>query len=86
MHPYFLNNKFTFSDDEVIIRRLITQRFSIEKVKEKVDNYYTIRRKMPEVLCNRDPLSPTVDKCLKQGYWIVLPKKTPDNKRVNIYR
>ncbi|XP_026314293.1 alpha-tocopherol transfer protein-like [Hyposmocoma kahamanoa] len=73
-------------NDEIIIRRLVTQSFSVEKVKKKVDNYYTIRRKVPEVLCNRDPLSPPVDKCLKQGYWVVLPKKTPDNKRVNIYR
>ncbi|KAI5638791.1 CRAL/TRIO domain-containing protein [Phthorimaea operculella] len=72
--------------DEVIIRRLITQKFSIERVKEKVDNFFTARHKMPELLCNRDPLSPELDKLLKQGYWVILPKKTPDNKRVTIFR
>ncbi|XP_049879546.1 alpha-tocopherol transfer protein-like [Pectinophora gossypiella] len=72
--------------NEVIVRRLITQKFSIERVKEKIDNYYTARHKMPEIICNRDPLSPNLNKCLKQGYWVCLPKKTPDNKRVIIFR
>lgn len=75
-----------FSDDEVITRRLITQSFSIERVKEKIDNFYTTRHKMPEILRDRDPLAPTLNKCLRQGYWVVLPKRTPDNKRVTILR
>ncbi|XP_047999104.1 alpha-tocopherol transfer protein-like [Leguminivora glycinivorella] len=72
--------------DQMIARLLIARKFSIERVKQKIDNYFTVRHKMPELLRNRDPMAPHLNKVLKSGFWIILPQKTPENHRVTMFR
>lgn len=62
------------------------RKFSLQKVKEKIENYYTVRHSMVELLSNRDPLAPELNEYLKRGYWIVLPQKTPEKHRVTIFK
>ncbi|XP_063628787.1 alpha-tocopherol transfer protein-like [Cydia splendana] len=72
--------------DQFIARLLVMRKFSIEKVKKKIDNYYSVRPKMPELLGNRDLMDPNLIKYIKDGFWITLPRKTQENHRVTILR
>lgn len=51
LYNYFLVDK------EAILRFLSINKFSVEKTKEKIDNYYTIRNFAKE-LYSHHPLSP----------------------------
>ncbi|XP_045539072.1 alpha-tocopherol transfer protein isoform X2 [Papilio machaon] len=73
-------------DDRVIVRLLVSTKFRIEKVKDKIDALISTKHKTPEFLFNRDPLSPIIDEYLRYGFFAVLPKKTPDNHRISIFR
>ncbi|XP_013168046.1 PREDICTED: alpha-tocopherol transfer protein-like [Papilio xuthus] len=73
-------------DDRVMFRLLVSTKFRIEKVKDKIDASISAKHKMPEFLLNRDPLSPITDEYLRYGFFAVLPNKTPDNHRVAIFR
>nr|NP_001299303.1 alpha-tocopherol transfer protein-like [Papilio xuthus]BAM19383.1 CRAL/TRIO domain-containing protein [Papilio xuthus] len=73
-------------DDRVMFRLLVSTKFRIEKVKDKIDASISAKHKMPEFLLNRDPLSPIIDEYLRYGFFAVLPNKTPDNHRVAIFR
>ncbi|CAH0696568.1 unnamed protein product [Spodoptera exigua] len=72
--------------DRMIIGHLITRGFSVEQCKEKIDNYFSARTKMPDVLVGRSPLSSNMEKFSKQGYWVVPPMKTKENHRVILFR
>ncbi|XP_013167567.1 PREDICTED: alpha-tocopherol transfer protein-like [Papilio xuthus] len=73
-------------DNHMIFQHLMLKGFSIEEVKDKIDNCVSAKRKMPEILLNRDPLEPRINEYLKFGFLVVLPKKTPRNHRVTIFR
>ncbi|CAH1121701.1 unnamed protein product [Ceutorhynchus assimilis] len=60
---------------------IVSCKFSIEKAKEKLEMYYTIRRLMPEVFATH-PLSPEILKHSKVIYCIPLPKITNSVHRV----
>ncbi|KAJ8711040.1 hypothetical protein PYW07_008282 [Mythimna separata] len=72
--------------DQMIVGHLKTRGFSVEQAKEKIDNYFSARVKMPDVLLGREPLSPLMDKYLKEGYWVVPPMRTKENHRVILFR
>lgn len=63
-------------DDQLILAFLRCSKFSIERTKEKIDNYYTMRTLVPEVLCNRDPFSTEIQAVLNAG--VILPLPNPD--------
>jgi hypothetical protein len=49
-------NKFIFFPDEARMETLFTRcKASIEKCKQTIDMYYTLRSAVPEILYNRDP-------------------------------
>lgn len=53
---------YNFSDDNMIEMFLVTNKFSIERTKERLDMYYTIRSLIPEIYEHSNPLqSPMVD-------------------------
>lgn len=56
-----------FLDDQFILTYLRGCKFSLEKTKEKLDMYYTMRTLLPEYFKNRDPLQPEIQKILKMG-------------------
>ncbi|KAK9730723.1 CRAL/TRIO domain [Popillia japonica] len=49
-------------------------KFSLERTKEKLDTYYTMRSIIPEYLSNRDPFSPALQELLKLGVFVPLTK------------
>ncbi|KAK5647007.1 hypothetical protein RI129_005471 [Pyrocoelia pectoralis] len=66
-------------DDQLILAFLRCSKFSIERTKEKIDNYYTMRTLVPEVLCNRDPFSTEIQAVLNAGVILPLPKPLNDD-------
>jgi hypothetical protein len=40
---------------------------SIEKCKQTIDMYYTLRSAVPEILCNRDPCDPWFKEAVFSG-------------------
>lgn len=54
-------------DDKFLFAFLRGCKFSLERVKEKIDMYYTIRTHVPEFFSNRDPNDPKIQHAMKQG-------------------
>lgn len=64
-----LNIFFLFiTDDQWILTFLRGCKFSLERTKEKMDTYYTMRTLLPEFFHNRDPMRPEVQELLRLGY------------------
>ncbi|XP_046979860.1 alpha-tocopherol transfer protein-like [Schistocerca americana] len=73
-------------DDQWILTFLRGCKFSLEKTKQKLDMYYTLRSALPEIFTNRDPFSPTAQKILTSGSVVVLPQLDDEGRRVTILR
>ncbi|CAK1590212.1 unnamed protein product [Parnassius mnemosyne] len=73
-------------DDKIILQHLILKGFNMEKVKDKIDNFFSAKHKMPEILLKRDPLASDFDRYLRFAFFVILPKKTSINHRVSIFR
>lgn len=54
-------------DDQWLLGFLRGSKFSLEKAKEKLDMFYTMRTVVPEILKNRDPFRPELQNLLKLG-------------------
>lgn len=59
---------FSFLDDEWILAFLRGSKFSLERTKEKLDFFYTVRTMLPEFFTNRDPYLPEIQEILKLGF------------------
>lgn len=55
------------NDDQFLVNFLRGCKYSMEKVKEKLDLFYTIRTQLPEIMTNRDPLSKKNMEIIKHG-------------------
>ncbi|XP_034828370.1 retinol-binding protein pinta-like [Maniola hyperantus] len=51
-------------------------KFSLERSKEKLEMYYTLRTVLPEIYQNRDPFDPKIQEILQMGHY--LPSKTTE--------
>ncbi|KAJ9594065.1 hypothetical protein L9F63_014508 [Diploptera punctata] len=78
------------TDSQWLITFLRGCKFSLERTKEKLDMFYTLRTALPEFFTNRDPMLPATQKLLKLG--VILPLRDTDEKgrriillRVGIY-
>lgn len=56
-----------FLDDQFLITFLRGCKFSIQKAKEKIDLFFTVREEIPELIRNRDPLDKRIAAMLKLG-------------------
>nr|CAH7768952.1 unnamed protein product [Callosobruchus chinensis] len=72
--------------DELIESFLVTNRFLVERTKEKLDMYYTIRSLLPECFNNKNPKLPNMKEIAKVVYYCPLPKMTNELYRVNIVK
>ncbi|CAG9784537.1 unnamed protein product [Diatraea saccharalis] len=73
--------------DQWLIAFLRGSKFSLERSKEKIDMYYTLRSLVPEFFSNRDPLDPKVQEILKLGTFLPLKKCTSEvDPRTSIVR
>jgi hypothetical protein len=55
------------TDDQFLVAFLRGCKYSLEKVKEKLNAYYTMRTSIPEIMENRDPLHEKTLRLLKLG-------------------
>ncbi|XP_038111309.1 alpha-tocopherol transfer protein-like [Culex quinquefasciatus] len=75
------------TDDQFLVGFLRACKHSIERLKEKMDIYYSIRSVLPEVMDKRDPLNPFVRKVIQMGVTIPLPKTVnPDDPKIVLIR
>ncbi|XP_074039784.1 alpha-tocopherol transfer protein-like isoform X2 [Leptinotarsa decemlineata] len=72
------------ASDKLITSFLMMNKFSIEKTKERLDMYYTMRSIFPEFFHNRHPLSPHMNKAMDYSYMVPLPKATEEGYRVMV--
>ncbi|KAH0568511.1 retinol-binding protein pinta-like [Cotesia glomerata] len=60
---------------------------SLERTKEKLDTYYTIKTHLPELFQDRDPKQSKIEKSLEFGNYLPLPTTVkPDGPRVVLIR
>ncbi|CAH2066478.1 unnamed protein product, partial [Iphiclides podalirius] len=73
--------------DQWLVAFLRGSKFSLERCKEKLDMYYTLRAIVPEFFSNRDPLSSRIQGILKLGAFLPLRNcKDTDSSRICILR
>ncbi|RZC34023.1 CRAL TRIO domain containing protein [Asbolus verrucosus] len=73
--------------DEHRIRNFLTlNKCSIEKTKQKIDMYYTIRSLIPDMFENINPKHPNMEQLLDIIYWTPLPQLTKEMYRVYILK
>lgn len=63
------------SADKDILPFLRGCKFNLERTKEKLTNYYTMRRDRSEWFRNRDPLLPEIQELVKLGVFVPLREK-----------
>lgn len=65
-------------EDQFLLSILRFSKFSLERAKERIDNYYSMRTLAPEVFANRDPFLPEIQLLLNAGVILPLPKPLSD--------
>ncbi|XP_061393127.1 alpha-tocopherol transfer protein-like [Musca vetustissima] len=66
------------TDDQFLVAFLRGCKYSLEKAKSKIDKYYMLRSKFPELFSLRDVDEPKIQEIIKLGIGIALP--TPLNE------
>lgn len=61
-------------DDQFLIAFLRGCKYSLERAKEKIDMYYTVRSAIPEFFLSRDPTNPKLQEIMTLGLTLPLPK------------
>lgn len=65
---------------------LILCKNSLERTKEALDQYYTIKTMVPEYFANRDPTRPELLRSMETSLFIPLPKLTKEGCRISLSR
>nr|CAI5854869.1 unnamed protein product [Callosobruchus analis] len=73
-------------DDNLLKRFLQCSKNSIEKSKNLIELFYTVRSQAPEIFANRDPKQPELQMIFENIDFLPLPTLTEDNCKVFIYR
>lgn len=66
---------------DLVQAMLLINKFSIERTKQRLDMYYTIRRTLPEFF-DQHPCSPEMIQQARVTIVVPLPKRLPDQRRV----
>ncbi|XP_058065045.1 alpha-tocopherol transfer protein-like, partial [Anopheles bellator] len=75
------------TDDQFLMMFLRGSKHSLERAKEKLDMYYSIRSALPELMRNRDPEEAKIKELIELGSVIPLPNTvTPDGPRIILVR
>lgn len=74
-------------DDQFLIAFLRGCKYSLERAKEKLDMFYTVRTMSPELIRTRDPENPRTRAIIRLGVGVPLPyTETPDSPRIILVR
>lgn len=71
--------------DQWLENYLITCKNSLERAKDGLDVYFSLKSLIPEVFSNRDPLHPGIVKSCKVMAVVFLPKLLPNGHRVVVF-
>lgn len=74
------------TDDQFLVAFLRNFKYSLEKSKEMIDSYYSVRTAIPEMRTNRDPLDEKVREIIQTGFSMYLPKCAPGGPRIYVNR
>lgn len=75
------------TDDQFLVSFLRGAKHSLERAKEKLDLFYTIRTSMPGIWTNEDPTSARNLELIRMGMFLPLPNTvTPDGPRILLMR
>ncbi|KAM7344981.1 alpha-tocopherol transfer protein-like [Cochliomyia hominivorax] len=75
------------TDDQFLITFLRGCKYSMEKTKSKIDKYFTLKSKFPEMFNITDVDDPKVREILRLGMWCYLPTPLNENgPRIGIMR
>uniref|UniRef100_A0A1I8N2B0 CRAL-TRIO domain-containing protein n=1 Tax=Musca domestica TaxID=7370 RepID=A0A1I8N2B0_MUSDO len=75
------------TDDQFLVAFLRGCKYSMEKTKSKIDRYFTLKSKFPELFGPIDVDDPRVRELLHTGTWLFLPTPLHDNgPRIGIMR
>lgn len=55
-------------NDQFLVNFLRGCKYSLERTKQKIDKYFTIKTSMPEIFTERDPTDPNLLKIIRLGY------------------
>ncbi|XP_058833369.1 retinol-binding protein pinta-like [Topomyia yanbarensis] len=74
-------------DDQFLVTFLRGCKYSLERAKEKLDMFYTVRSALPELMKNRDPSDKDLAAILRTGCFVPFPQtETPDGPRLVLVR
>ncbi|XP_071443193.1 retinol-binding protein pinta-like [Hetaerina americana] len=73
-------------DDQFLIAFLRGCKYSLERTKEKLDFYYTVRTSLNEYFNDRDPMKPEIQKILDLGVMLPLPEPDDLGRKVFLVR
>uniref|UniRef100_A0A0C9QI25 Ttpal_3 protein n=1 Tax=Fopius arisanus TaxID=64838 RepID=A0A0C9QI25_9HYME len=74
-------------DSQWLVAFLRGCKYSLERTKEKLDSFYTVRTHLPELFLKRDPKELIIREVLDLGIYLPLPDPvTPDGPRVILMR
>ncbi|XP_005189931.1 alpha-tocopherol transfer protein-like [Musca domestica] len=75
------------TDDQFLVAFLRGCKYSLERAKAKIDRYFTLKSKFPELFGSIDVDNPRVRELLHTGTWLYLPNPLNDNgPRIGIMR
>ncbi|XP_077301502.1 alpha-tocopherol transfer protein-like isoform X2 [Arctopsyche grandis] len=69
-----------------VYRILAVNEYSVEKTKEKIENYFSARSIMPEFFADRDPCNVKFQRVFDVADWILMPRLTPERHRICMLR
>lgn len=74
------------TDDQFLVAFLRGCKYSLEKAKQKLDLFYTIRTHVPELFANRDPLDEKMHAIIRLGIGLPMPLEHPGAPRIMLIR
>lgn len=75
------------TDDQSLVNVLRGCKYSLEKAKEKIDCYYTVRTVFTDLLGDRYNFLNRAEACIRTGFYLPLPNtETPDGPRIALCR
>ena len=75
------------TDDQFLVTFLRGCKYSLERAKQKLDMFYTLRTHMPEMMSGRDPQDEKLAEIIKLGVGLPLPyTETPSSPKLMLFR
>ena len=73
-------------DDRFLLNFLRGTKFSLERAKEKLELYHSLKTHCPELMGGGDPLDKQLAEVLRTGGFVPVPKPLPNGQRLVIIR